>query len=72
MFLIKFWNFIGCNYDTAGSADAACDHYGRCSCIAGYAGEKCNVCARGFYKKWNGFRDICSGISALVASIFLA
>ena len=69
MFLINCWNFIGCYCDTAGSADAACDHYGRCSCVAGYAGEKCNVCARGFYKKWNG---ICSGISALVASIFLA
>ena len=58
--------------DTAGSQDSACDNNGRCTCKAGYAGGNCDVCARGFYKKWNGFRYICSGISAFVGSIFLA
>ena len=72
MLLINFFNFIACNCDTAGSSDAACDNNGRCSCRTGYVGGKCDVCARGLYKKWNGFRYICSGISALVVSIFLA
>ena len=72
MFLINFCNFIACQCDTAGSQDTACDIYGRCTCKDGYAGGKCNVCAAGFYKKWNDFQYICSGISALVVSIFLA
>ena len=72
MFLINFCNFIACNCDTAGSPDTACDNNGRCSCRTGYAGGKCDACARGFYKTLNGFRYICSGISTLVAWIFLA
>ena len=72
MFLINLCNFIACSCDTAGSQDSACDNNGRCTCKAGYAGGNCDVCAHGFYKKWNGFRYICSGISAFVGSIFLA
>ena len=72
MFWINFCNFIACNCDAGGSQHTACDDNGKCSCKAGYAGEKCDVCARGFYKKLDGFPYICSGITALVASIFLA
>ena len=72
MFLINFCNFIACQCDSAGSRHAACDIYGRCTCKAGYIGKKCDVCAAGLYRKWDGFRYICSGISALVVSIFLA
>ena len=71
MFLTKFYSFIACNCDAAGSQYSACDDYGRCSCITGYAGGKCGVCACGLYKKLAGFWYICWGISALVVSIVL-
>ena len=54
MFLTKFYSFIACNCDAAGSQYSACDDYGRCSCITGYAGGKCGVCACGLYKKLAG------------------
>ena len=66
VFLIIFCNFIACNCDTGGSQDTACDNNGRCTCKDGYAGEKCDVCAHGFYKKSNALQYICSGIIALV------
>ena len=66
MFLIHFYNFIACNCDRVGSQEAACDGYGNCICKNGYAAQKCDICAIGLYKKWNGSQDICSGISAFV------
>ena len=66
MFLIHFCNFIACNCDTVGSQDSACHVYGRCICKNGYAGQKCDVCAHGLYKKGNGSQCICSCISAFV------
>ena len=63
MFLIHLFDFIACNCDKAGSQSQTCDGNRKCTCKYGHTGQNCNVCAVGFYKKWNDSQYICSGIS---------
>ena len=64
VFLILCFNFIACKCDKAGSQSQTCDG-NKCTCKYGYRGQTCGACADGFYKRWNGSQDICSGVSAL-------
>ena len=49
--------FIECNCDRDGSVFGNCDDAGKCSCMPGFDGDKCNTCAKDFF----GFPQ-CQGI----------
>ena len=41
--------FLACNCDTYGTDDISCSSDGICNCIEGYDGDKCELCAEGYY-----------------------
>ena len=45
---------LPCNCSTSGSVSDDCTQEGRCHCVPGVAGEKCDRCARGFYAYEDG------------------
>lgn len=63
-------NFIACICSNAGSKTPTCDGNLTCICNTGYEGDKCSICTTGFYKTYNDFQHVCSGISASVVLIY--
>ena len=53
----------------AGSQSASCAGNGKCKCNAGYEGQRCSQCSKGFYMKWLNSQYTCLGINALVVVI---
>lgn len=62
-----FWfNFLACSCETPGSRSNMCDNDGKCTCNAGYHGDKCSTCTNRFYMSQSG----CLGISVMIALMF--
>ena len=62
--------FIACNCYASGSQSASCaSNSGKCTCNAGYDGQRCSQCAKGFYKILHNSQDLCLGINPLVEFI---
>jgi len=45
---------LPCNCSMSGSLSDDCTEEGRCHCVPGVAGEKCDRCARGFHAYQDG------------------
>lgn len=43
-----------CNCNQSGSTSVACDEEGRCQCVTGVAGDKCDRCQKGYYNFQDG------------------
>ena len=51
--------FLDCECGSTGSNSTNCDTDGKCTCILGYIGDKCEPCVSGYYQDISG---ICRGI----------